>query len=134
VTRYVGSATWFCCHPDPCGCDLGCCQGSNCSYPACDQPTHATGACCTCNSGSWGYAWKSFCDACCDTNLYENLACGYAMWIGTPSGSAWYQAPRVDQGPRTCDMIDMTKSLFVQFAPLAQGRVFGIQADTIAPG
>jgi hypothetical protein len=134
MTRYVGSATWFCCYPDACGCDAGCCRGPNCSHPFCDQPTHATGACCTCDSGSWGYAWKSFCDSCCDTDLYENLSCGFSMWLGRPDCSGWFQASRVDQGPLTCDMVDFTKSLFVQFAPLSQGRVFNVIADTVSPG
>lgn len=133
MSRYIGDATWFCCYPDPCGCDLGCCRGADCSYPGCDQTTQATGACCSCNSGSWGYAWKSYCNGCCNTNLYENLPCGQTMFIGNPSGSFFCQAPRVDQGPLACAMIDLTKSLFVQYAPLDQGRVFNVIANTVQP-
>jgi hypothetical protein len=137
MTRYVGSASYFCCYPDPCGCDEGCCRGPDCSYLYCDQPTHATGACCTCNTFNWGYAWKSFCNTCCDTNLYENLSCGFQAWIGRADGSAWFQAPQVDHGPLTCVMVDLTKPLFAQLSPtgdLSPGIIPNIRFDTVSPG
>ncbi len=124
---YTGNATWFCCYPDPCGCDSGCCQGSNCNYAGCDQPQQSTAACCTCNSNSFGIAWKTNCPTCCNANNYVDIACGtwIDIWL-SPDGSSQLGVQRVDQGPNTCAMIDYTKALFSYFAPLTQGVIYNV--------
>ena len=131
MARFVGDASWQCCYPDACPCDC-CCQGGDCSAP-CTGTICGVGACCTCNSGNWSYAWKTNCPWCCNAGLYPALGCGVQLFIGKPDGSAWFQAPRVDTGPSACPMIDLSKPLFLQFAPLSQGIVQNVIACTDAP-
>jgi len=133
MARFVGDASWFCCYPDSCGCDACCCQGSNCSGGCSSSSQCGVGACCTCNSGNWGYAWKNNCTGCCNASLYGFLPCGATAWIGNPAGTVWNQAAHVDTGPSTCVMVDMTSSLFVQYAPLSQGIVSNVIFCTDAP-
>lgn len=111
-----GSASWFCCYPDPCGCDNCCCQGNNCSAE-CDSSNYCgVGACCTCNSGHWGFAWKyaGYCGM--------SPSCG-TYFEFTKNCTIYFGAPRVDTGPSSSYMVDLTKSLFMQFAPLSQGVI-----------
>jgi hypothetical protein len=90
MTCCSGNLTWECCYPDTCGCDGCCCQGSNCSASCGSSFYCGVGACCTCNSSSWGYAWKvspCVCDLC--------PSCGTALCFSN-SGFDVYQATRRD--------------------------------------
>lgn len=113
-----GNATWFCCYDDPCGCDACCCQGSNCSTPCGESSYCGVGACCTCHTYEWGYAWKyaGYCgmSPSCGDFLYFTNQC--------PNPS-WYATSRRDTGPSSSAMVDLTKSFFLQFAPLSQGVI-----------
>src|SRR5947209_19840316 len=120
MTRWQGYASWFCCYPDPCGCDSGCCQGSDCTHPLCDQTTHGTGACCTCNGNFLHFAWKYGCGFCSCTNFeppLEPIPCGNTAWVGRQNGTNpppfWFQGTRVDLGPLAClPIIDLTQPFF----------------------
>lgn len=127
MAYYTGAAGWFCCYPDACGCDACCCRGSNCQA-GCTSNKCGRGACCACNSSSWGYAWKNHCSGCCNANLYPDIPCGATAGLSKDGGVTIYRAPRVDTGPGTCRMIDLTKAMFSQFAPLSQGIITGFTA------
>lgn len=138
-----GTATWFCCYPDSCGCDCSGCQNpSSCSNPICypyrasngnvcnrspvcggNPPVITKAACCTCNSGQWGFAWP-YCGQCgmcpsCNTNS--------AYLLFTKGCSLYDDAPRVDTGPGSGALVDLTKALFMDFAPLSQGMITGMK-------
>jgi hypothetical protein len=109
MATYTGKASWFCCYPDPCGCDGCCCQGSNCSTRC-----------------SYGFAWKTGCSWCCNYSLYKSVACGAS---GTfVYGGKSRTGKRVDTGPSTCVMVDFTKALFTQFASLSTGIISSVSA------
>jgi hypothetical protein len=122
-----GKASWFCCYPDPCGCDGGCCQGNNCSAGCSSSSKEGLGACCTCNSGNWGFAWRT-------TSFSCGVPCGLTHSCGdrpyfSKNCTVWNPAHKVDTGP-ACGlgrMTDFTKSLFMQFAPLSAGVVSNIR-------
>lgn len=140
-----GTASWFCCYPDSCGCDCGGCQDpSSCSncicFPNADSqgnvcnespvcpagcghtPTVMTkAACCSCNSGQWGYAWPG-CGACgfCPS-------CGDQLGFSTDCNLYRYPT-RVDTGPSSGYMTDFTKALFMTWAPLSQGILTNVRA------
>lgn len=122
-----GSASWFCCYPDSCGCDGCCCQGGNCSGGCSSSSTCGQGACCTCDSNQWGFAWWNggayTCGITKNCNDYMHFTkdC-YLVYIG------W----RRDTGPAQGlgRMVDFTKALFTQFAPLSQGIITNMKALT----
>lgn len=118
-----GSATWFCCYPDPCGCDACCCQGNDCSKPCGSSSYCGVGACCICNSGQWGFAWKyaGYCGMSPSCGSYLNF---------TKDCSGYYLAKRVDTGPSSSAMVDLTKALFLRFAPLSQGVITNMRVST----
>ncbi len=111
-----GSATWFCCYNDPCGCDNCCCQGNNCSTPCGNSSYCGVGACCTCHSYEWGFAWKyaGYCGM--------SPSCG-TVYMFSKDCNIYYTAARVDTGPSSSATVDLTKSLFLKFAPLSQGVI-----------
>lgn len=125
MTCCKGNATWFCCYPDECGCDACCCQGNNCSANCHSSSYCGVGACCTCNSGNWGFAWKysGYCgmSPSCGTNYYFTTTCG-----------PYFVAPRVDTGPSSSAIVDLTKALFLQFAPLSQGVITNMSVSNNA--
>lgn len=141
-----GTATYFCCYPDPCGCDCGNCQDpgscSNCTcHPSgCNQPPACPGSCghtpsimsvagcCTCNSGQWGYAWPC-CNCCHGSAQSGNLCpnCGDQLGFSTDCNLYRY-ADRVDTGPSSGYMVDFTKALFMTYAPLSQGTIGNMRA------
>lgn len=121
MATYTGSASWFCCYPDPCNCDDCCCQGSNCSTPCGQGSACGPGGCCTCRSGDYGIAWKTNCSWCCDASNYPSISCGEYVFINP--GTFARAAKRVDTGPSTCVMVDCTKALFSSMAPLHQGII-----------
>jgi hypothetical protein len=126
MATYYGKASWFCCYPDPCGCDGCCCQGSNCSTACGNSSYCGVGGCCTCRSGSYGFAWKTGCSWCCNYSAYKAVYCGNS---GTFSyGGRSRTGTRVDTGPSTCVMVDFTKALFSQFASLSTGIISNVQA------
>lgn len=131
MATYTGSASWFCCYPDPCDCDDCCCQGADCRTRCGQGDLCGPGGCCTCNTGQWGVAWKSDCPWC---DLSENggrpytyVACGEV--IGVTAGGPNYLARRVDTGPSAPPMIDLTKALFSQMAPLGQGIIPNVTVE-----
>lgn len=104
-----GQATWFCTYPD-----------SGCGH----------GACGTCNSSSWQFAWPSPLGcAPCGTSL----GCGTTRDF-TNNCSVWNSGARCDTGPAcsTGHMVDFTKSLFMEFAPLSQGVISNMRAASAA--
>jgi hypothetical protein len=121
-----GSATWFCCYPDNCGCDNCCCNGTHPTQGCSSEPHCGQGSCLTCNSGNFGFAWRS------DTYCGCNFSCGtYAEFSHDCNHTLnFVSAPRVDTGPcSTCtSMVDFTKALFMVFAPLSQGLITFMQA------
>lgn len=122
----VRTVTWECCYPDPCDCcdiciPCACCNSNNCSAGCASSTICGQGACCTCNSNSWGYAWKvescpcGFCPA-CGSNLGFNVTTGQC---GT-----WFMGQRFDTHNEAAESVaDLTKSLFMEFAPLSQGKI-----------
>jgi hypothetical protein len=117
-----GIATWFCCYPDACGCDGCCCAGSNCSGGCSSSSKCGQGACCTCNSGSLGYAWDNGGSRSCGISIN----CGSKAWNLTNDCVSYAGGvPKVDSGPApsTGHMIDFTKALFTTYAPLSQGTI-----------
>ncbi len=115
------TVTWECCNPDVCTCDGCCCQNTNCQQPCSDlNPTCGFGACCTCNTNSWGFAWKTSCPCSicvsCGGFLYFNQT-------ANPCNLLWLAA-RVDtHNPAAASIADFTKAFFTQFAPLSQGVI-----------
>lgn len=117
-----GTATWFCCYPDACGCDNCCCSGSNCANGCNATGTCGKGACCTCNSGSQGYAWYNGGSLSCGISI----SCGSTAWSFSNNCSTYFTSiPRVDTGPApsTGHMVDFTKQAFTYWAPLSQGTI-----------
>jgi hypothetical protein len=109
ATCCKGQATWFCTYPDgSCG----------------------TGACGTCNSGYWQYAWPAPL-GCAPCGI--GRTCGANLWLSDNCGT-YYGASRCDTGPAcwTGHMVDLTKALFLQFAPLSQGLINNMRATTDA--
>ena len=127
----TGSVSYFCCYPDPCGCDGSCCQGPNCSYPNCDQSTIGPGGCCTCNSGNYGYAWPgcNLCSGGSGAGLCPN--CGGYLAFST-NCQQYIDTNRVSTGPALYlkRIADFTKPLFMQYAPLSNGIITGMHATT----
>lgn len=122
----TGTASYFCCCPDRCGCDLGCCQGcNNCNYKGCDQSKHSSGSCCSCVSSQLGFAWP-YCGSC---GLCPG--CGSELLLSSDC-TIYYGVPRVDVGPnpKTGRILDMTKFTFTQFAPLWRGIITNFHACT----
>ncbi len=126
----TGKATWFCCYPDPCGCDGGCCQGNNCSAGCSSSSYMGVGACCTCNSNQWGFAWNNGGALTC--GITKN--CGDYMHFSNDC-YLFYIGYRRDTGPAAGlgIMVDFTKALFTQFAPLSQGVINGMKAESGTP-
>lgn len=124
-----GTVSWFCCYPDSCGCDGCCCQGNDCSAGCSSTSTCGVGACCTCNSGNWGYAWP--CCGCCEGGAGYAWcpSCGHDLCFSTDC-FGYYEASRVDTGPATNlgRIADFTKSMFQNFAPLSQGLIYNMRA------
>ena len=123
MTCCSGAVSWECCYPDTCGCDTCCCQGSNCQS-GCEASSYCgVGACCTCNSSGWGYAWKPNCAGC---DLCPD--CGDYMYFNGPnSGLNFYQGAKVDSHNQLASTrADLTKSLFMQMAPLNDGIISGV--------
>lgn len=122
-----GSVTWECVYPDPCSCGCPCCQGNNCSG-ACNTPYCGLGGCCgygyNCYSYRWAFAWKQNPPACgfyiyCGNYVYFSVNC-----------STWFMAYRCDTHQQNASsMADFTKSLFMQFAPLSQGVIYGMRVS-----
>lgn len=127
MTCCVNSVSWECCYPDPCDCCSGCiscacCNSNNCSNPCNSSSTCGQGGCCTCDSNSWGYAWKQSCSM-CPSSICPN--CGDLLFF-KPTGDCgtWWAGQRFDthnEGAST--PCDLTKALFTQFAPLNQGII-----------
>lgn len=126
-----GKATWFCCNPDNCGCDGGCCQGSCCSCGCSSSSKMGVGACCTCNSGNWMFAWRTTRFS-CGVPCGISYGCGARVYFNHDSTcTVWAPATKADVGPAcsTGHMVDFTKSLFLQFAPLSAGVLSNVRAD-----
>jgi hypothetical protein len=122
MTCCSGPVTWECCYPDPCGCDLCCCQGSNCSGGCSSSSYCGIGGCCTCNSNGWGFAWKPGCPG--DCGLCPG--CGGYLFFNA-AGLDFYQGVRVDShNEAAISRADLTKALFMQMAPLSQGIIYGV--------
>lgn len=119
-----GSATWFCCYPNTCGCDACCCSGSNCANGCGATGTCGKGACCTCNSADWGYAWRTTSFS-CGVPCGMSLGCGAEAYFPNAACDIWRLGRRVDSGPAcaTGNMVDLTRSFFMEFAPLSQGVI-----------
>jgi hypothetical protein len=123
----VSSVTWECCNPDPCNCDTCCCQDVNCQQQCNDlNSTCGFGACCTCDTNNWGFAWKTACPCgiCpgCGVFLYFNLQ--------SQSCTSLWASPRVDTHKADAASIaDFTKPFFMQFAPLSQGVISGMRVS-----
>lgn len=129
MAQYQGTATWFCCYPDVCGCDDCCCQGNNCSQGCGTSSYCGPGGCCTCNSNYWQYAWKSGCSFCCDPWGLPYKGCGQCVYVRNTG--FWYYGFRSDTGPAYCNnLIDLTKSWFMNFAPLSQGTFWATVETT----
>jgi hypothetical protein len=113
-----GTATYFHCYPDPCGSPGGCCcQGNNCSAGCSSSSLCGVGACCTCNSGNWGYAYNP-------TKFCFTPSCGdYSYFTNAANCSTYYMARRVDTLPSGSAIVDLTPALFTQFAPLSDGII-----------
>jgi len=130
-----GTATlsWFSCYPSECGSDGCCCNGVHCSE-GCNTHTHCgQGACCTCDNKEWGFAYAGpGGEDCCggSGNLgcvcsHSSVKCGQTLFIsaGKERCKLYILAPEVDHGP-ACGLgraADLTKSLFMSFAPLSEG-------------
>jgi hypothetical protein len=126
-----GSASWFCCYPDPCGCDGGCCQGSCCSCGCSSSNKMGVGACCTCNTNNAGFAWRTTAYS-CGRPCQITYNCGARVYFNhTADCIVWVPGTRVDSGPacNTGRMVDFTKSLFMNFAPLSAGVISNVKAD-----
>lgn len=132
----TATVSWFSCYPSPCGSDGCCCQGTNCSAGCSSSSTCGQGACCTCNDNSWGFAYAGpGGEDCCSGSgnlgcVCSNPAqsCGAHMYFsaGSKRCSSYLQAVEVDHGP-ACGLgraADLTKSLFMQFAPLSTGLLY----------
>lgn len=128
-----GTASWFCCYPDTCGCDACCCQGSNCSGGCSSSGSCGVGACCTCNSNNWNFAWRNAtCCGGCGGACGLNYSCGTRIYFNHDATcTVWNPGTKVDNGPAcsTGRMVDFTKSLFLQFAPLSTGLLSGVRAS-----
>jgi hypothetical protein len=133
VSCCKGSVSWECCYPDTCSCCAGCvscscCNGSNCQNGCASSSTCGKGGCCTCNSGSWGFAWKQSPNCACSWCM----SCGSTPWFSA-NCSTWLQAARVDtHNAGSGTMADLTKSLFMQFAPLSQGIISNMRVVSSA--
>ena len=124
MTCCNGSATWECVYPDPCSCGCPCCQGSNCSAQCNSTNICGVGGCCTCSSGSWMFAWKINPPACNWT-----INCGGHVWFSNDCNN-WYGADRCDTHQQSASSIaDLTKALFLQFAPLSQGVISNMRVS-----
>lgn len=127
----------FCCYPDACGCDDGCCRGADCNNPNCNGSTLGKGACCSCDSNAVGYAWpvQIACPICVGSGDPICPSCGTNLYFWTTSPGSPVVAPRVDTGPAqgSGHMADFTQQTFLLFAPLAQGIITGMNASTTAP-
>ncbi len=122
------SVSWECVYPDLCGCDnypdCICCQGSDCQAACGSSAYCGVGGCCSCNSSNWAFAWKSCgssaCGWCIGCNVYE--------YFSSDCTSGWFMAYRCDtHGAGYSTMADLTKALFLQFAPLSQGIINGMR-------
>lgn len=114
------TATWECCYPDVCSCDTCCCQEVSCGVCNDANPRCGTGACCTCNSNEWGYAWKDSFP--CGLTAF----CGDFLYFNKPSQACnllWSTTRKDTHNPAASSIADFTKSFFTEFAPLAQGVV-----------
>jgi hypothetical protein len=71
-----------------------------------------------------GFAWKSSCPC------GMCASCG-AYWYFTHDCSTYYGAGKFDVGPcSSCVLMDFTKALFTQFAPLSQGIITNMRATS----
>ena len=128
--------SWFSCYPSPCGSDGCCCNWIKCSENCSSHTVCGQGACCTCdnNNGGFAYAGPRGQDCCGGSgNLgcvcsHGAVDCGNVLWFSGSSTrcQVWNKAVEVDHGP-ACGLgraADLTKSLFMQMAPLSQGVIY----------
>lgn len=133
MAKCTGTVGYFCCCGDTCSCDNGCCTNCDCSC-ACNNANCAVagkspGACCTCRTNDFGFAWPCF-PCCVGSGNSLNPTCGnYLTFYRNCSFQA--TAVRVDTGPALSlhRMADFTKPLFMEFAPLSQGIITNMSAN-----
>lgn len=116
-----GTVSYFCCYPDQCGCDTCCCQGSNCSNKCGSSSYCGVGACCICRSNGYGYAWNCGTGGMCPS-------CNGIMYFSKDC-SVYDTGNRFETGPGIAGRIaDLTKAMFMDFAPLSQGLIYNMVA------
>lgn len=126
-TCIKGTVSWECLYPTHCSCSACCCQGSNCQTQ-CTSGTRCTqGGCC---NGGRDYNY----DFAMHSGNSLGIACGDSAEFADNNCSIYtVGSKRVDTiPPGTTTVASLSRSFFMNFAPLSQGIITNMLVTTNA--
>lgn len=126
---------WECVYPNPCPCGPTytpcvcqyCSDPNNCSL---NSSICGKGACGTCDSSSWQFAWKT--SPCPSSPCPGCVSCGGIIYFGkTGTGcQVLITAHRCDtENQGSPYLTDLTKAAFMQLAQLSAGHTTAVVTD-----